>query len=274
MKKSIAFSAVLLMLTFCGCSSDADRETGIIENSVTEEITSSAVSESESEVPTETVIETQTISETKTVPGLSAEDAYADKNGSSWTDELMNKTKSWDKGNIIFKAYAEEDGNYTDIEMSSYDGSVYVNMEVSGLMTVTMMITGDKCYMIDRKTKSYCIENEDVYDGESEMDSLLDTDEDYSSFLEDGIENIDGENYIYEKYNVDGGECIFYYTPDGKLCKMRTDGNVMNFTISLLEEPDETYFTIPGDYMEISSEEMAQAVMSGFYDDVSSAESE
>lgn len=264
LKNIIAFSAVLLMLTFCGCSSAADKETEITENSVTEEITSSAVSESERETLTETVTEAEMIS---------AEEAYADKNGSSWTDGLMNKTKDWNKGNIVFKAYAENDGKYTEIKMSSYDGSVYVDMEVSGLMTVTMMITGDKCYMIDRKTKSYCIENDNVYDGKSEMDSLVDTDEDYSSFLEDGIESIDGKDYIYEKYNVNGGECVFYYTPDGKLCKMGTDGTVMDFTIELLDEPDKSYFTIPDDYKEISSEEMAEVIMAGFYDDISSAES-
>lgn len=265
-KKITALAAAVSMLLFGGCStSDKSVEsTSTASSYSSSEITTAASSKTAAE--TEAVTESTTeVSPTDAV-GLTAEEAYSQKNGASWTDALMKSVNSWEKGNIVFKSSAAEDGEVvTTIEMSIYNNKVYMDTQVPGIMSMTMIIDGEKGYLIDKASKSYSFDTETEYNADSEVESIVNTTADYSSFTEDGIKNIDGTDYIFEKFSSDGSEAVFYYSPDGKLRKLGSDENLMDLTIDLLDEPDESCFEIPDDYTEISMEEMSMKMMSGLF---------
>ncbi|MGN0637225.1 MAG: hypothetical protein ACI4J0_02540 [Huintestinicola sp.] len=296
-KKIIALTAAISMLIFGGCSSsdEAAETTDAAESYSVSETTTAGSSETEAETVTEaetkaeTKAETETETETETeavtesmteappaaADSISAEEAYSEKNGASWTDALMKSASTWDKGNVVFKCSASEEGEIvTTIEMSVYNNKVYMDTQVPGIMSMTMIIDGEKGYLIDKASKSYSFDSETTYDADSEVESVIDTTADYSSFTEDGIENIEGTDYIFEKFNADGSELVFYYSPDGKLKKLGTDGEIMEFTIDLLDEPDESCFEIPEDYTEISMEDMAVKMMAGLFSAMEEASEE
>lgn len=279
-KKIIALTAAISMLTFSGCSpaQEPPESTDAADISVTAELTADTSAEikaeeeaASAETTAETASETEetsaeAASESKAAPasGLSAEEAYSAKNGESWTNELMTSTSSWDKGNVVLKCSASEGEDIvTTIEMSMYNNKVYMDTQVPGIMSMTMIIDGEKGYLIDKPSKTFAIDTETEYDADSEVESIVDTTADYSSFTEDGIENIDGTDYIYEKFDSEEGTVVYYYTPDGKLSKMGTEGEMTDFTIDLLNEPDESCFVIPEDYTEISMEDMSMKMMAG-----------
>lgn len=264
-KRIIALSAAVSMLIFGGCS-NSDKSAGNIDAaesysvSETTEITETTTASSEKEIETEIITEESPISS----ESITAEEAYSQKNGASWTDALMKSAANWDKGNVVFKCSVTEDGvTVTSIEMQVYNKQLYMDTQIPGIMSMTLLVNGEKGYFIDKDSKTYSIDTETTYNTENEIESVVDTTADYSSFIEDGIDNIDGTDYIFEKFNNDGSELIFYYLPDGKLQKLGSDENLSDFTIELLEEPDESCFAIPEDYTEISMEEMTLKMMSG-----------
>ena len=280
-KRIIALTAAISMLIFGGCSSsdEAAESTDAAESYSASETTTAAASETETE--TEAESETETVTETETeavtdsmteVPAadensISAEEAYSKKNGASWTEALMKSASEWDKGNIVFKCSAGEGGEVvTTIEMSVYNDKVYMDTQVPGIMSMTMIIDGEKGYLIDKPSKTYSFDSETTYDADSEVESVVDTTADYSIFTEGGIENIDGTDYIFEKFSIDGSESTFYYSPDGKLRKIGSDDQIMDMTIDLLDEPDESCFEIPEDYTEITMEEMSTKMMAGLFE--------
>ncbi|WP_432650446.1 hypothetical protein [Huintestinicola sp.] len=276
-KKIIALTAAISMLIFSGCSSSegTTESTDAAGSYSASETTSAAASETvtETETEAETVTETESVTESMTEApaadenSISAEEAYSKKNGASWTEALMKSTTAWDKGNVVFKCSASEDGEIvTTIEMSVYNNKVYMDTQVPGFMSMTMIIDGEKGYLIDKPSKTYSFDSETTYDADSEVESVVDTTADYSSFTEDGIENIDGTDYIFEKFSIDGSESVYYYSPDGKLRKVGSDGQIMDMTIDLLDEPDESCFEIPEDYTEISMEEMSMKMMAGLFE--------
>lgn len=282
-KKIIALSAAISMLIFGGCSnSDKAAENTEAADSysvseTTEIIDTTEISETTT-VSSETEAETESITETTTSDSdsITAAEAYSEKNGASWTDELMKSASEWDKGNIVFKCSVTEDGvTVTSIEMHVYDNNLYMDTQIPGIMSMTLIVNGEKGYFIDKNSKTYSFDTETSYDADNEVESVVDTTADYSSFTEDGIENIEGTDYIFEKYSKDGSEQVFYYSPDGKLQKFGSNGEIADLTIDLLDEPDESYFEIPEDYTEISMEEMTLKMMSGVFsaiDDTSEKE--
>lgn len=267
-KKITALAAAVSMLIFSGCSTD--EGTAAAGSYSASEMTTAASSKTETE--TETTTETEAVTESMTeasptdADSITAEEAYNEKNGASWTDSLMKSANSWDKGNIIFKCTVRENGeSVTSIEMSVYNNKMYMDTQIPGLMSMTMIINGEKGYFIDKASKSYSLDTETTYNPDNEVESVVNTTADYSSFTEDGIENIEGTDYIFEKYTSDDEEVIFYYSPDGKLQKLSSNGEIADLTIDLLEEPDEACFEIPEDYTEISMEEMSMKMMSGLF---------
>lgn len=284
-KKIIALTAALSMLIFGGCSSSegTTETTDAAESYSVSETTTAAAADTEAEAEAETETEAETVTETEAETeavteamteasaaesdGISAEEAYSNKNGASWTEALMKSANEWDKGNVVFKCVAKEDGQViTTVEMSLYNDKVYMDTQVPGLMSMTMIIDGEKGYLIDRPSKTYSYDSENTYDADSEVESVVDTTADYTGFTEDGIENIDGTDYIFEKFSIDGSESVFYYSPDGKLRKVGSDGQLMDMTMDLLDEPDESCFEIPEDYTEISMEEMSMKMMAGLFE--------
>lgn len=280
-KKIIALTAAISMLIFSGCSSSDEAAESIdaAEPYSASETTTAAASETETETETEAETETETVTETEAViesmteapaadsGSVTAEKAYGEKNGASWTEALMKSASEWDKGNIVFKCSASEGGEVvTTIEMSVYNDKVYMDTQIPGIMSMTMIIDGEKGYLIDKPSKTYSFDSETTYDADSEVESVVDTTADYSSFTEDGIENIDGTDYIFEKFSIDGSESTFYYSPDGKLRKVGSDGQLMDMTMDLLDEPDESCFEIPEDYTEITMEEMSMKMMAGLFE--------
>lgn len=265
-KKIIALTAAVSMLIFSGCSSSDEtaENTDAAESYSVSETTTADSSETETETETEAVTESMTEATSAVAQGITAEEAYSEKNGASWTDALMKSVIDWDKGNVVIKCSAEEEGELvTTIEMSMYNNKVYMDTQIPGIMSMIMIIDGEKGYLIDKDSKTYCFDSETTYDADSEVESVVDTTADYSSFTEDGIKNIDGTDYIFEKFSSDGSEAIFYYSPDGKLQKLGSADEIMDLTIDLLDEPNESCFEIPEDYTEISMEEMSVKMMSG-----------
>ena len=277
-KKIIALSAVISMLAFGGCSSEKETESTDIPAAA--EVTAAMSSEVGTEASSETNTEASAETEAAPASGISAEEAYSAKNGESWTDRVMKSANSWEKGNVVYKCTAMDgDDIATEVEMSLYDKKAYINTEVPGLMTMTIIIDGDKCYMLDKPSKCYAIDTENTYDADSEVESLVDTTADYSVFAEDGIENIDGVDYIYEKFTKDDFETAFYFSPEGRLLKMRVEEMIADMTIDMLDSPDESCFVIPEDYTEVSMEELSMKMMAGlmgameeFSEDTSEAE--
>lgn len=272
-KKIIALSAAISMLIFGGCSNsdkaaeNTDAADSYSVSETTEIIDTTEISETTT-VSSETEAETESITETTTSDSdsITAAEAYSEKNGASWTDALMKSTSNWDKGNIVFKCNVTEDGSsITSIEMHVYDNNLYMDTQIPGIMSMTLIVNGEKGYFIDKNSKTYSFDTETSYDADNEVESVVDTTADYSSFTEDGIENIEGTDYIFEKYSKDGSEQVFYYSPDGKLQKFGSNGEIADLTIDLLDEPDESYFEIPEDYTEISMEEMTLKMMSGVF---------
>lgn len=266
-KKIIAFSAAISMLIFGGCSNSdksAENENAAESYSVSEtsEMIETTTVSSEKETETESITEASSID----ADSITAEEAYSQKNGASWTDALMKSAANWDKGNIVFNCSVTEEGvTVTAIEMQVYNKQLYMDTQIPGIMSMTLIVNGEQGYFIDKDSKTYSIDTDTTYNTENEVESVVDTTADYSSFIEDGIENIDGTDYIFEKFNKDGSEQVFYYLPNGKLQKLGSDGNLSDFTIELLEEPDESCFTIPEDYTEISMEEMSMKMMSDIF---------
>lgn len=263
-KKIITLTTAISMFIFSGCSSSDEAAENTAESYFSSETTTDASSETETEAETEAGTENVTDTPASDADSITAEEAYSVKNGASWTDALMKSAADWDKGNIVFTCTAREDGEtVTEIEMSVYNNKLYMDTQIPGIMQMTMIIDGDKGYLIDKASKSYSLDTETTYDADSEVESVVDTTEDYSSFTEDGIENIEGTDYIFEKFSSDGSEIIFYYSPDGKLRKFGSNDELADLTIDMLDEPDESCFVIPEDYTEISMEEMSMRIMSG-----------
>lgn len=266
-KRIIALSAAISMLIFGGCSnSDKSAENIAASESLsvseTTEIIETTTASSEKEIETEIITEGSTVS----ADNITAEEAYSQKNGESWTDALMKSAANWDKGNVVFKCIVTEDGvTVTSIEMQVYNKQLYMDTQIPGIMSMTLIVNGEKGYFIDKDSKTYSIDTETTYNAENEIESVVDTTADYSSFIEDGIKNIDGTDYIFEKFDNDGSELVFYYLPDGKLQKLGSDENLSDFTIELLEKPDESCFAIPEDFTEISMEEMSMKMMSDIF---------
>lgn len=288
-KKIIALTAAISMLIFSGCSSseettestDTAESYSVSETTASEPLETETEAESESETETEAEAITETVTENITeapsenADSITAEEAYNKKNGASWTDSLMTSASDWDKGNVVYKCSASEDGEIvTTIEMSVYNNKVYMDTQIPGIMSMTMIIDGEKGYLIDKASKTYSFDAETTYDADSEVESVVNTTGDYSSFTEDGIENIDGTDYIFEKYSFDDSESTFYYSPDGRLQKIGSDGEIMDMTIELLDEPDESCFVIPDDYTEISMEEMSMKMMAGLFSAMEEASDE
>lgn len=266
-KRIIALSAAISMLIFGSCS-NSDKSAENIDAaesfsvSETTEIIETTTASSEKEIETESITEESS----SAADSITAEEAYSQKNGASWTNALMKSASDWDKGNIVFKCIVTEDGvTVTSIEMQVYNKQLYMDTQIPGIMSMTLIVNGEKGYFIDKNSKTYSIDTETTYNTENEIESVVDTTADYSSFIEDGIENIDGTDYIFEKFNNDGSELVFYYLPNGKLQKLGLDDNLSDFTIELLEEPDESCFSIPEDYTEISMDEMSMKMMSDIF---------
>ncbi|MGN1305552.1 MAG: hypothetical protein ACI4YB_11025 [Oscillospiraceae bacterium] len=263
-KKIIALTAAISMLIFGGCSTSNEtaEKTDAAESYSVSEASETTTASSETETETETEIITE--APTSDSDSITAAEAYSEKNGASWTDALMKSAANWDKGNIVFNCNVTEDGvTVTSVEMHVYDKKLYMDTQIPGIMSMTLIVKGEKGYFIDKDSKTYSLDTETSYNADNEVESVVDTTADYSNFTEDGIENIEGTDYIFEKYSKDGSEQVFYYSPDGKLQKLGSNGEIADLTIDLLDEPDESYFEIPEDYTEISMEEMTLKMMSG-----------
>lgn len=263
-KKIIALTAAISMLIFGGCSTsnETTEKTDAEESYSVSEASETTTASSETETETETEIITE--APTSDSDSITAAEAYSEKSGASWTDALMKSAANWDKGNIVFRCSVTEDGmSITSIEMNVYDKKLYMDTQIPGIMSMTLIVNGEKGYFIDKDSKTYSLDTETSYNADNEVESVVDTTADYSSFTEDGIENIEGIDYIFEKYSKDGSEQVFYYSTDGKLQKLGSNGEIADLTIDLLDEPDESYFEIPEDYTEISMEEMTLKMMSG-----------
>lgn len=261
-KKIIALTAAISMLIFGGCSTSNEtaEKTDAAESYSVSETSETTTASSKTETETEIITEAPTSDS----DSITAAEAYSEKNGASWTDALMKSTSNWDKGNIVFRCSVTEDGmSITSIEMNVYDKKLYMDTQIPGIMSMTLIVNGEKGYFIDKDSKTYSLDTETSYNADNEVESVVDTTADYSSFTEDGIENIEGIDYIFEKYSKDGSEQVFYYSPDGKLQKLGSNGEIADLTIDLLDDPDESYFEIPEDYTEISMEEMTLKMMSG-----------
>ena len=270
MKKTAA--AILSLLLLCtGCGAKEGDNTAETTASTAETTISEETAASVTETVTESVTETVTEAKTEAAPsGLSAEEAYAAKNGASWTSEVFTEMFGWEKGNTILTIGMEEEGMVVSMLFNTYGDNMYMNIDIPSMMTMTSVTKDGKSYLLDHPSKTYSTDDSDM-SGSYSMDDYANSEADYSKFSSDGIEEIDGVQYIYEEFsstNPDSGETStvrYYFTSDKKITKAGTDGIYMDFGIELLETPDEAIFEIPEGYTEISSDEMGMKMLAGLF---------
>lgn len=274
MKKIIAAVMALSMLgVFAGCSKadKADTDAEAIDSAVesaAEEIEKKIEDAAPEEKATEAAAET-TEAQTEAAPEAET-DVATDGEAKLLTAELMKNISSWDKGNIIIDMSVEEEGMLTQILMNTYDGKVSMYMNISGFMETTTVFDGEYTYMIDTPSKCYSREKSDIPDvDDSAVEDMLIDEEMAKNVTETGTKTIEGAEYSYEKFSMDGEEMTYYFDKYGNVRFIGTEADgkdiLMQFAVDLLEAPDTSAFEIPSDYTEVSSEEIAMKMFAGLF---------
>jgi hypothetical protein len=158
------------------------------------------------------------------------------------------------------------------IEQEYLDGSMYSKMYVDGdkfSMTSenegssSIMIMNDEfMYMLMPETMTamvWPIEPE-MEDEEENYEIVEDDAEIYNTVVNSGTEMVDGKNYEYEEFSVDGQGIKYYFEKD-RLVYMKTfsttDG--MEFIIKIIDygtDFDDSVFEVPESYTVIDSSDM------------------
>lgn len=263
MKKIIALITVFTMLTaLSSCSSDAENKENIETTAaVTEAVTTSA------ETTTATEAESMT-EETETPEENTAISVDETKNDSLWAIDMSNKIAQWENNVNIQMSY-EQDGISMEIGMHTLGNKFKMYTDLAGLFNTTIIFDGTNTYLIDPATSTYCVDSSGAYNGESETDAYLISEEAAESLTETGTEEINGETYIYEEYSIDGSLIRYYFTENAEIRYVgsEVDGNMvyMDFTVEFADISDETPFTVPDGYTEITEEEYAENLFAGMF---------
>lgn len=285
MKKRIGIcviaAALLCALGGCGESSQPAQTSSI---PVAEETNSAAT--------TTTAESTTTVAEATTTTLSPDESSAPDETGSSAADhgqeneafkesnfaKLTERMSGWDKGvKVVFGG--EQSGVSFSVEVLSYNKKAYTAMNMLGMNTITLT-DGDTVYQLDKNSKSYCktdVKSSQESSGTSNM--LDEVNPDF--YVGKGEETVNGIHAKYDEFNLkDASEKLdqtvkFYFDDEDNLfgCKVinnqATDPSLkevfMKYEVTLLETVDESLFTLPSDYKEVTQQEMATLMMQGMF---------
>lgn len=273
MKKILAFIMSLSILALAGCSKTNDNAaqegTDLTDASVSEEPMAEAIEQTEADVQTEAETE---ISAEETVSETSSEaNAAISGEASCLTAAVIEKASEWKDGNIIVSLSYEKEGMSTIMEINSFEKNALVHIDIVGLFSTKNIMADGKTYMINDDSRSYSVSDtteEDEQQADSYQDYLIDEEEAMVP-TETGKETIDGKEYSFETFDSDD-KIVTYYFDDNKdmrYCSTEVNGEkeIVNFTISMLDEPDLSVFEIPADYTEVSAEEMAMLMFGNMF---------
>jgi hypothetical protein len=172
------------------------------------------------------------------------------------------------------KTYNFTNGLYANekffIEQEYMDGTMYTKMYVDGdKFSMTSENEGSSSIMIMNDEFMYMLMPESMtammwpFDPEMEDENYEIVEEDaeiYNTVVNSGSEMIDGKNYEYEEFSVDGQGIKYYFDKD-KLVYMKTfsitDG--MEYIIKILDYGtnfDNSVFEVPEGYTIIDSSDM------------------
>ncbi len=228
------------------------------------------------------VAETETTAAETKEPTI--EEVYDSIVDGPWAHAFSAKMSEWEEGNIKVYAEMEEDGVSTEIEMEKFGQNAYLKMKIAGKVDIITIVCDGYTYMIDDATASYSKElSEDADDSlvdDGRIDEFISAGgEDGTEFpemLDSGIEEINGEKYIYEEYegvpvkNEDGTilktTLRYYFDAHANIKYVKqTDETgkeiLAVFEVEFCDEPDATVFEIPQGYKEVSYDDMRLILM-------------
>ena len=278
MKKILALIMSLSVLAFAGCTKADDSATqesvDMTDASVSEETIVEATEQTEAETePTAEKSAAKNTEETvsETSADTTVETAAVSGEASSLTAAVIEKASEWTAGNIIVSLSYDEEGMATLMEVNAFENNALVHIDIVGLFSTKSIITDGKTYMINDDSRSYSVADtteEDEQEAVSYQDYLVD-EEVAVVPVETGKETIDGKEYTFESFDNEGQVITYYFDDNGDMryCSTEVDGNkeIVNFTISCLDEPDMSVFEIPADYTEVSTEEMAMLMFGDMF---------
>jgi len=257
MKKIIAlFTAAAVITCFAGCST---KDEGTAD---TAEVSTSEASAPEAESTSKPAEDEASSAESVVKEDMSLSEMLESRGDELWLAELAEKVNSWEN-NIIITVNYDYEGLVTRIEAEKLGDKMRMETEVFGF-AMNVLVDGTNTYLIDDNTSTYCIDTTgSVYDS-SQADAYLMEDQAAEAFVGAGIETVDGTEYLYEEYNVEGQNIRYYFDDE---CNVQyigseVDGVVtyMEFTVELADKPDEAAFELPAGYTEVTMDEYNQNV--------------
>ncbi len=258
MKKIIATLAAvsMLALSLAGCTSttvDKPEET-----TATEETT------------VETTVEETTVPEETTVAETTGDlqeivDTRAD---GIWTNDLINHINAAET--VLIDMSFETEGVTTSSVLAIKDGKTYMSVSMGGAPIVGIF-DGEYQYSVDDDTKTFSKEASTATAEDNTNVKNLGMEEAPTELVSFGIENLEGTDYICEEFNADmlnddGTQATvkFYYDYYAQLvaCAQTVNGELQIVWINIdFENVPDSYFEIPSDYKEISSDEMEKITL-------------
>lgn len=263
MKKIIAFVISVTMLAcFTGCSEKKAAETNVVIDEIITTV------ETSSGLDIETVFE----SESETVSEISSEvesevlvekegitDALAVKDNTMWAIELSHKIDSWENNVNLSIHFSPEYGSMI-MNMHKLGDKFSMITEIPDISLTKMIYDGEKIYLVDDASKSYCVDTTGTY--ANETDAYLVSDDAADCYLGDGIEEIDGISYIYEEYDIEGQIIKYYFDESGEVkCASSSVDDMkvyFDFIVDFTEQTDESIFMPAADYKEVTMEEYSE----------------
>ena len=266
MKKIIAIISAIVIaasMTACGTENGTNvtAETTAAETTSAEttsaETTAAETEESETEeseteaTETEAAETEETDSEAEGEESEETEDVLANRADGLWMADLSNKVRQW-PNNVKINISNEMDGIVTYVTMETLGEKYVSRVEVPDMLSSTTIYDGTNTYILDDIAKDYTIGLVNA----GGVDAHLLAEEDVEKFIEAGVEEIDGTEYIYEEYDVMGIPTRYYFGEFGEIAyySFEADGikTLFTFTIDFADEADESVFAPPADYTEIS----------------------
>jgi len=187
-----------------------------------------------------------------------------------WAIDLSEKIANWTSGNVILHIETETEGGTSLIEMNTLGNKVYMSTAVqipdseyySDPFVMVVIYDGENSYMVDTENEYYCTVPMEQSELNSEVNQYMMRSEYTDCFIEAGIEEVNGCNYLYEKYELEEmGEMKYYFNQNGDICgiSQNIEGveQFIKFTTEFCDEKDESVFIIPDDYIETNMGDLA-----------------
>ena len=142
-------------------------------------------------------------------------------------------------------------------------------MNMMDWIVMDMLIADGTSYIIDHENKCYSPSEEDAVVSFNTDDYLTENTEDYRS---SGTETVNGVEYLYEEYEIDGTTARYYFDSNENIQLIGvfyedSEPQYINFTVEFSDTADETPFVFPADYTEMTAEEYAELLYGDMFGD-------